>query len=163
MSDIKIILVGPAASGKDYIREKLTDKSKEFCFSAKYTTRPIREGEEDGKEYFFITEKEFKELIPINFFIEYSIYNGWYYGTARIAWETCNLFILTPDGLRQLQNKNIDLSNALILYFNPSKEIRKKRLSNRHDTDSVERRLNADNIDFENFELFDIQIKNEDF
>jgi len=159
---IKIILVGPAASGKDYIREKLQNKSKEFCYSIKYTTRPIRTNEEDGKDYFFITEKEFKELLNVDFFIEYSIYRNWYYGTAKIAWETCNLFILTPNGLLQLQ-KNIDLSNTLILYFNPDKNTRQTRLLNRNDIDSVERRMFTDLEDFKNFKLFDVQIKNPDF
>jgi guanylate kinase len=159
---IKIILVGPAASGKDYIRKKLVNKSKEFCYSIKYTTRPIRDDEEDGKDYFFISEKEFKELLQTRFFIEYSVYRDRYYGTAKIAWETCNLFIMTPDGLSQLQER-VDLSNTLILYFNTEYGIRSQRLIERNDTDSAIRRLEADYLDFKDFNIFDIQIKNSDF
>jgi len=80
-------LMGKSASGKDHIYEHLL---KETSFDLKplvlYTTRPIRSGEQDGREYFFVDEKRLSELREAGKIIEermYSTVQGpWYYFTA---------------------------------------------------------------------------------
>ena len=56
----RIILVGKAASGKDHLRKRF--ESRGFKYSVSYTTRPPREGEIDGKDYFFITDEQAKKI-----------------------------------------------------------------------------------------------------
>ena len=69
----RIILCGKAASGKDHLRKILEGRG--FNYGVSYTTRLPREGEIDGKDYFFLEESEFEELIESNFFYEYVSFN----------------------------------------------------------------------------------------
>ena len=68
---------------------------------------------------------------------------------------------MTPSGISNIKKE--DRESSFIIYLNPAEEIRRKRLSERRDADSLERRLEADRKDFENFEDFDMVITNENF
>ena len=78
-----IVLSGPSGSGKDSVCERLKEYNDNFWVSISCTTRKPREGEEDGVNYFFITEEEFKEKIENDDLLEYAIYNNNYYGTPK--------------------------------------------------------------------------------
>ncbi len=80
---ILIILSGFAGSGKGTIISELLKKYDNYVLSVSATTRPAREGEVDGKHYFFKTEDEFKEMIANGELLEYANYVGNYYGTPR--------------------------------------------------------------------------------
>ena len=77
-----------------------------------YTTRPMREGETEGKEYHFITEEKFKQMINNNQMLEYVQFNNWWYGTAISCLEDdkINIGIFNPSGIRALiKFQEIDL------------------------------------------------------
>ena len=152
----KIILVGKGASGKDYVRKRFEQKG--WRYSITCTTRPKRKDEIDGKDYHFVSKQEFKELIKQKKFVEYDEFRGWYYGTPVTEWEKSNLFIMTPRGLKQLEEKNL-LKNAFIIYLNTDLETRRKRLYSRGDVDDPERRIFTDEKDFKDFKLFDLEVK----
>ena len=83
-----LVISGPSGVGKGTIIKHLQDKYKEenkkLYLSISCTTRSPREGEKEGVNYYFITEKEFKTRIKNNDFLEYNIYGtGKYYGTPR--------------------------------------------------------------------------------
>ena len=83
-----IVISGPSGVGKGTIIKHLEDiyeeKNKKLYLSVSCTTRSPREGEQDGINYFFITEREFKKRIKHNDFLEYNIYGtGKYYGTPK--------------------------------------------------------------------------------
>lgn len=157
----KIILVGKAASGKDHMRKIL--ESRGFTYSVSYTTRSPRNGEINGKDYFFITEKEFIEKINNDFWYEYTSFNGWFYGTSKHQfYNECDLFIMTPTGVSAISAE--DRHDCTIIYMDIPIEIRRERLSVRYMLgDSADRRISADEIDFMNFTDFDIRIRNYDF
>lgn len=69
----RIILVGRAASGKDFIRKKF--ETRGFRYAVSYTTRPPREGEIDGSDYIFITDEEAQRMISSGEFYEYVEFN----------------------------------------------------------------------------------------
>ena len=77
-----IVLVGASASGKTEVTKVLAKKYNIQKFIT-HTTRPIRVGEENGVDYFFVTKEEFEELLKQDFFIEHTLYNGNYYGTSK--------------------------------------------------------------------------------
>ena len=81
----RIILVGKAASGKDHLRKTL--ESRNFKYAISYTTRPPREGEVDGRDYFFINRAKAYEMIQSGEFFEYVMFNGWLYGTSVEQWQ----------------------------------------------------------------------------
>jgi guanylate kinase len=155
--DSKIIIVGAGGSGKDFLRKKFT--SKGFTYGISFTSRPPRADEEDGVDYFF-RDKDFFELNK-EIFLEIQEFNGWYYGISRGEFEEKNLFILSPAGIKSLPESF--RNDSFIIYLNPEESVRDKRLRQRSDDDSAERRLIADNKDFLNFSDYDIMIKNEDF
>jgi guanylate kinase len=67
----RIVLVGKAASGKDHLRKRF--ESRGFNYAVTYTTRPPREGEVNGKDYYCISDDQAKVLIECIFYYEYVI------------------------------------------------------------------------------------------
>ena len=157
----KIILVGKAAAGKDHMRKTLSGRG--FQYGISYTTRPPREGEIDGKDYFFLTIDMFKKKINEGYWYEWIEFNGWYYGTSQRQFTTsCNLFIMTPKGISHIDP--VDRKECTIIYLNVDEKIRRERLKAREmPGDSIDRRMDADNRDFENFTDFDLEINNSNF
>lgn len=157
----KVILVGKAAAGKDHMRKILSGRG--FQYGISYTTRPPREGEIDGKDYFFLTDDMFKRKINQGYWYEWIEFNGWYYGTSQRQFTTsCNLFIMTPKGISHIDP--VDRKECTIVYLNVSEETRRKRLVAREmPGDSIDRRMEADDLDFADFTDFDIEINNSNF
>ena len=160
MKNNRIIIVGKGASGKDYLRKKF--ESRGFTFEPSYTTRPPREGEENGKDYFFISDEEGNQMIDDGKFYEYIYFNGWLYGTSVKQFMSGNLFIMTPTGI--LQIKPEDRKQSFIIYTDIDIQKRYDRLLNREmPGDTVQRRIEADELDFLSFNDYDLRVKNEDF
>ena len=78
-----IVISGPSGSGKGTIIKEVIKKISDLIYSVSYTTRPKREGEIEGKDYFFISEDEFERLIDEDFFIEWAKVYDYYYGTSK--------------------------------------------------------------------------------
>ena len=79
-----IVYSGPSGVGKSTIlHEVLKDESLNLEFSVSMTTRLPREGEIDGKDYFFVSKETFKKAIEEDKFLEHARYVGNYYGTPR--------------------------------------------------------------------------------
>jgi guanylate kinase len=156
----RIVLVGKAASGKDHLRKRF--ESRGFNYAVTYTTRPPREGEVNGKDYYFISEDEAKTLIESNFFYEYVIFNEWVYGTSNAEFYSKDLFIMTPAGVSRIKPE--DRQNSFIIYMDIEMSIRMTRLANRNmPGDSMSRRIKADEMDFTDFNDYDLRITNSDF
>lgn len=159
----RIILVGKAGSGKDYMRKKL--ESRNFKYAVSYTTRPPREGEVHGRDYFFISEEEAKKMVDNYEFFEYVLFNGWLYGTTLKQWSQADgddVFIMTPTGLSHVGEE--DRKDCLVIFVDISIDIRRERLMKRDmPGDSIERRIQADEDDFKDFTNYDIKITNPDF
>jgi guanylate kinase len=133
--------------------------NKGFEYGVSFTSRPPREGEEEGIDYYYRNEDFFKSNEEI--FLELQEFNGWRYGISKGEFSIKNLFILSPAGLKSLPKSFRD--EAFVIYLNPPADIRKKRLAERNDADDVERRFLADERDFFKFSDYDTMITNEDF
>jgi guanylate kinase len=123
-----------------------------------YTTRPPRDEEVEGEDYFFISKENFQDMEAQDLWYEFVEFNGWFYGTTKEQfYGGCNVFIMTPKGLSHLSEK--DRNESLVIYFNVDEITRRTRMNQRKgNADSVERRLEADVIDFKDFKNFDIEI-----
>jgi guanylate kinase len=155
----RIILVGKAASGKDFTRTLLSNKG--FKYAVSYTTRPAREGEVEGEDYFFKSEEEFIDMMEAGEFYEYVSFNNWHYGTTVKQFFKDDVFIMTPYGVSKIHED--DRKKCFIIYFDIEESVRKERLMLRSDADTVDRRLAADENDFKNFVDFDLRITNHNF
>lgn len=145
-----IIICGKGGSGKNYFQNILTTKFgyKEIKLA---TTRPIRPTE-DGSEYVFLTEDNFNA----DDYIDVQIYRDWMYGVPDISkiQGYKNVIILTPKNITSISKKYPNIfENWNIIYITADESTIRERLSLRNDSDSVERRINADNIDFDGFEI----------
>jgi len=153
----RVIVVGKGGSGKDHLRKILVEKGFRYCVS--HTTRPIREGEENGKDYWFIQSSKLPSMADK--FYEAVYFNNWFYGTSLEEFYSSNLFIMTPKGISKLKPE--DRLESLVVYLNIDEETRRKRLEERRDSDDVKRRLEADFHDFLEFTDFDTEINNPNF
>lgn len=146
-----LVLLGWSASGKDTIQKHLI---KEYGMNnvISYTTRPKRDYEQDGVDYHFISEEDFKELDSKGFFAETTSYimagnHKVYYGSAVKDLSDDKVTILNPEGFRQLKKcKSLKIMSFLI---DCPKEELIKRLKKRGDKEEeYSRRLLADERDF---------------
>lgn len=157
---MKIIIIGKGCSGKDYLCSYLEKKG--LVKSITYTTRPMRDNEIDGKDYYFISNNKFIEMINNNEFYEYDQFNNWYYGASLKDFNNCNLFIKTPRGINKLHKD--DRNKCYIIYLNINDNILRERMFKRNDNnDNIERRINADKEQFNGFSDFDLEITDENY
>ena len=78
-----IVVSGFSGAGKGTIMKKLVSETEDFALSISMTTRAPREGEQHGKEYYFVTKEVFEETIANDGLVEYACYCGNYYGTPK--------------------------------------------------------------------------------
>lgn len=138
-----IVICGPSGSGKSTLLKRLLAENKDkLAFTISHTTRKPRKGEQDGREYFFVSREEMDRMIKNNEFIEHTEFSGNLYGTSKMAVQnalkTGKLFILEVDieGVRAL-NTLEGFKPILIFIKPPSKQLLIERLSSRG-TESVE-------------------------
>lgn len=155
----KVVIVGKAASGKDYLKEYFESCGLLVCVAD--TTRPMREGEESGKEYNFIDKYTFLSRKFNRKYIESGYFNTWYYGTPKREWYEKDVFIMTPSAIGALSKS--DRGSCTVVYLDIPQETLIERLEMREDSDSVERRVVADSSDFLDFKDYDIRVSNPKF
>ena len=80
---ILIVISSPSGAGKTSIANAIVEENKNIYFSTSVTTRPPRDGEENGREYIFTNKNKFDEMIINGEFIEYAEVFGNYYGTPK--------------------------------------------------------------------------------
>lgn len=86
MKGLIFVVSGPSGSGKTSLRDKLLCDSKlktKLVKSVSFTTRPKRSGEKNARDYFFITEPEFRQKLKAKKILEWTRYLGYYYATAK--------------------------------------------------------------------------------
>ena len=157
---MKLILVGKAAAGKDFFKNKLVKKG--FKAGISCTTRPPRHNEIDGVDYHFMSEQEFKDALFDGEMLEHMVFNGWYYGLTDKEFEQADVMIMSKDGLDILPDAY--RKQCIVIWLDPPRITRLERLEYRQDpNDSIIRRMNTDDKQFENFKDYELRIKNEDF
>lgn len=86
---ILIVVSGFSGAGKGTLMKELINTYDNYALSVSMTTRKPREGEEEGKSYFFVDRETFERTIEMDGLIEYACYCGNYYGTPREYVEAC--------------------------------------------------------------------------
>jgi guanylate kinase len=139
---IMVILSSPSGAGKTTLVNLLA-KNNNFEISISHTTRKPRPNESSGKDYYFVSDQEFKRLIKNEEFLEYAkVFNN-YYGTTRTpVIDKLNkgknvLFDIDWQGADQIKNKDLDFKLITFFILPPSKEILYERLSNRDMKDKL--------------------------
>jgi guanylate kinase len=167
-----LVLCGPSGSGKSTVMKKLMAAYGEFFgFSVSHTTRNPRPGEEDGKDYHYVTKEKMQELIDNKEFIENATFSGNMYGTSKKAvqdvLDSGKICILDIDVQGVKLVKKTDLKPRFVFIKPPSMEVLEKRLRDRgtENEESLAKRLGAAAAEMEYGEEkgnFDVIIINDD-
>ena len=161
-----IVITGPSGVGKGTVVKNILEKDKNIWLSISATTRKPRNGEEHGKDYYFLTKKNFKEMINNQMFLEWAEFAGNYYGTPqniikdKIKDGYKVILEIEVEGACQVRSKFPNIISIFLLP--PNKKELEKRIRNRG-TDSEKSILNRlQRADFEmsSAKDFDYVLKN---
>lgn len=165
---ILIIVSGFSGAGKGTVMKRLMSDYDNYALSISATTRKPRNGEEDGREYFFKTVEEFENMIEQDKLIEYANYVGNYYGTPKEYVESMLsdgkdvILEIEMQGAMKVKEKMPD--TLLVFVTPPSAEILKNRLVGRgtEDMDTINARLSRAYEEADYMEKYDYLLINDD-
>lgn len=155
-----IALIGKAGSGKDTLLHLLRKQYPQYNFIITSTTRPKREYEVNGKDYFFYDKTEINNLK----FAEKTMFNDWIYGTqySSLKEDTINIGVFNPSAIKQLvNNKNIDLKVIFVQAKDKTRLLRQLNRENDPNVFEIVRRFTTDEQDFENLNFLYYVFNNE--
>jgi len=162
-----IVISGPSGCGKTTICKELIKKNKNFVFSVSYTTRLKREGEINGKDYFFVSEQEFLKMVRQKKLVEWAkVYNN-YYGTPKEpllkAINSGKDILLDIDVQGGKNIKKIFPESILIFVLPPSYEVLKQRIISRakDKPEEIKKRLKNLEKEIKNSKYYDYFIIND--
>jgi guanylate kinase len=164
-----IIFSAPSGAGKTTLVRHLLSTDLPLAFSVSATSRPPRSGEVHGKDYYFLTEEEFKQKIEEDAFLEWEeVYPGRYYGTfiseLHRIWQHGKHVIFDVDVIGGLNIKKKFPNNSLAVFVKPpSYETLKERLKcrNTESDESYKSRIEKAAYELTFAERFDISIVND--
>ncbi len=165
--NVLIVLSGPSGVGKGTIAKKLVERNKNISLSISCTTREAREGEVNGREYFFIDKSEFLDRLQRDGFLEYSEHFENFYGTPKdfVLDKLKEKDVLLEIDVNGGLNVKKSYSEAVLIMITPpsTEEIRNRLI--KRNTESVEKiNLRMERIDYElgKKELYDYSVVNDD-
>ena len=166
---VLFVVSGPSGVGKGTINKKLFEEfGDRIAYSVSATTREPREGEENGREYFFISRQEFEKRVANNEFLEHAEYAGNCYGTPRdyvlSLLQRGVSVILEIDVQGAMQVKRRMPESVSVFILPPSFEELEHRLRGRgtETPEKIERRLAAAKAEMARAPEYDYQIVNDD-
>ena len=164
-----IIISGPSGVGKSTISKQVVERLDNACLSISVTTRPKGETEKDGKDYWFISKKEFRDRIDKGMLLEYADVFGNMYGTPKDKIDEIlkegKAVILEIDVQGARQVKTVYPDALMIFILPPSAKVLAERIENRgRDTaEAVELRLDGANTEIAAaWQYYEYMVVNED-
>ena len=163
-----VVISGPSGVGKGTVREALFKREgHDLVYSVSMTTRKPRVGEVDGREYYFVTEEEFKKRIEEGKFLEYTQFVGNYYGTPldkvneHLEEGKEVVLEIEVDGAGQVREK---MPNGVFIFVAPPTMADLKKRLKRRGTESdevIEERFNKAKREIGLAELYDYIVVND--
>jgi len=164
-----IILSSPSGAGKTTLVKKIS-KEKKFKISISHTTRESRPNETNGVDYFFISEKDFQNLIDKNDFLEYAnVFKNLYGSTKDQVFKNLDngynvLFDIDWQGAQQIKNQTLNYELVSFFILPPSRDVLLKRLISRGESNDeiIKMRMQQFDKDVLHWTEYDFVVINED-
>lgn len=160
-----IALMGEAGSGKDRTLQAVLAAAPSLHEIISCTTRPKRQGEAHGVNYFYYTPDQFGQKVLDGEMLECTVFNDWFYGTSFESVRSdgvINIGVFNPTGVESLLDRND--CNVIVFWIKTDDKTRLLRQLNREenpDVKEVVRRFQADYNDFDNID-FEVTILTND-
>lgn len=151
-----IAICGKAGSGKDTILKHVVAVCPQLHEVISCTTRPMREGEIEGINYYYLTGEQFGNKVLNGEMLEATCFNDWFYGTAydSLRSDCVNIAVFNPEGIDSIAaHKDIEM---VVFYVEAKDKTRLLRQLNREtnpDVHEIIRRFKTDEIDFEDLDF----------
>ena len=153
----RIIIIGRGGAGKDYLRKHFQNKG--IIYHASYTTRLPRPGEQDGKDYHFLSEQKFNQMTEEDQWSEKQEFNSYQYGTTKDQFycEKPNVLIMSPPGIACISPE--DRQKSFVIYLNPpqsetnQEEINKRLQARGFTEETIEKRKKANDSAFSKYQM----------
>ena len=163
------VVSAPSGAGKTTLCRALTDSLENLRHSISYTTRKPRPGEIDGRDYYFVTEERFRNMVQAGDFAEWAQVHSNLYGTSRRVLDemrtdgTDVILDIDTQGAGQIKEKCKDA--VFIFIMPPSLEILEERLRNRKsdNEDEIKKRMRRARDEIRDYAMYDYIIVNRDF
>ncbi len=167
---IPFVVSAPSGTGKTTICRRVIARDSGIVLSISHTTRPMRPGEESGRDYFFVTREDFSRLVADGAFVEHAEYAGNLYGTSWVSLDAPLaagqdlLLEVDVQGALQLRARKPRREARFVFLLPPSRDELVRRLTGRG-TDApgaIARRLAAVDAELRAVHAFDYAIVNDD-
>ncbi len=166
---IIVILSSPSGAGKTTLVKEIS-RSKNFQISISHTTRKPRSIETNGKDYYFVSDYEFKKLINEDKFLEYAKVFHHYYGSSKdVVFKKLNngenvIFDIDWQGTQQIKRQKLNYKIFTIFILPPSRDELYNRLLNRDRNDEkiAKERMTQFNEDVLHWKDYDFVVINDD-
>lgn len=157
-----VTLTGKAGSGKDTLMHHVREALPELHEIVSCTTRPPREGEVHGRNYYFLTHEEFSERLNDGTMVEATVFNDWCYGSCleHMSANGINIGVYNPEGVQILQcMPEVEVYPIFIDASDKTRLLRQLNRENDPDIKEIIRRFKADEDDFAPENLQEIDFK----
>lgn len=164
-----LVLSGPSGAGKSSLIKSVAEQIGPYHFSISTTTRPMREGEVDGVHYHFVDEATFKQEIEEEYFLEYALVHGNYYGTSikpvkeALAEGKLVIFDIDVQGHDAVQHRLGDITTSAFITTPSLSELRHRLTARATDAQEViDRRIEMAKREIQRMSEYDYIIINDD-
>ena len=168
-SGIRLVVSSPSGAGKTTLARKLISRDRDINLSISVTTRKPRSSEKNNKDYIFVSEKRFNNMIKKNMFLEHAIVFGNQYGTPRnptmkkIKLGKDILFDIDWQGTQALKEKEPKHLVSVFILPPSTKELEKRLLNRGQDSkEEVKKRMAEANSEITHWPEYDYVIVNDD-
>ncbi len=166
---VVLVLSGPSGAGKSSLIKEISDEIGEYHFSISTTTRAPRGTEVNGVDYYFVSEEEFKKDIEDEYFLEYALVHGNYYGTSikpvKKALTDGKLVIFDIDvqGNVAIKNRLGDITTSVFITPPTLLELEKRLVNRSTDTrEVIDKRLIMAKREIQRISEYDFIVVNDD-
>ena len=163
------VVSAPSGAGKTSLCRAITDALENLTHSISYATRKPRQGETDGRDYYFVSQQRFQEMVRAGDFAEWAEVHSNLYGTSRrvlddmIAKGVDIILDIDTQGAKQIKAK---FETAVFIFIMPpSLDILEERLRNRksdHD-EEIRKRMRRAREEIRDYRMYDYIVVNRDF